>query len=173
VSTTLLHPRLPADLSAADPRDLHYALDRLNADYALAIDEDELERWPDFFLDDAIYRVVPRENYEAGYPIAVMHCASRRMMEDRVTHIRETCMFGPRRHRHIIGNVRVTGFDGRAARVQSNYAVFETMIDTKTQVFNVGKYVDVVVCDGGALRFRERHCVFDSSIIPTSLIYPI
>ena len=42
MTTTLLHPRLPADLSKADPRDLHYALDRLNADYGQALDEDAL-----------------------------------------------------------------------------------------------------------------------------------
>ncbi|MGE3931838.1 MAG: aromatic-ring-hydroxylating dioxygenase subunit beta [Rhodospirillaceae bacterium] len=173
MTTTLAGLRLPADLSQADPRDLHFALDRMNADYALALDENELERWPDFFVEDGVYRVIPRENYEAGYPIAVMYCANRRMMADRVTHVRETCMFAPRRLRHVTGNVRVTGFDGRAARVQSNYAVFETTHDTKTAVFNVGKYVDLVVCEGGAPKLAERLCVYDSSIIPTSLIYPV
>jgi 3-phenylpropionate/cinnamic acid dioxygenase small subunit len=170
----LAPPGLPADLRDADARDLHFALDRVNADYALALDEDEIERWPDFFAaESCIYRVIPRENHEAGYPISIMYCASRGMMLDRIAHIRETAMFAPRRYRHIVGNVRILGVERATLRAQANYAVFETTFDQKTQIYNVGKYVDELALANGALKFRERLCVFDSSVIPTSLIYPI
>jgi 3-phenylpropionate/cinnamic acid dioxygenase small subunit len=174
VTARLIAPvRLGPDLRETDLRDLHFALDRINADYALALDEDEIERWPDFFADPTSYRVIPRENHEAGLPIAVMYCASRGMMRDRIAHIRETAMFAPRRYRHIVGNARIIGLDRSSLRAQANYAVFETTFDQKTQIYNVGKYVDELVLADGALVLRERLCVFDSSVIPTSLIYPI
>jgi salicylate 5-hydroxylase small subunit len=40
-------------------------------------------------------------------------------------------------------------------------------------VFNVGRYIDVVERTSAGLRFRSRICVFDSELIPTSIIYPI
>lgn len=171
---TLVAPvRLGSDLRETDLRDLHFALDRINAEYALALDENEIERWPDFFAAPCSYRVIPRENHEAGLPIAVLYCASRGMMLDRIAHIRETAMFAPRRYRHIVGNVRIVAVERASVRAQANYAVFETTYDQKTQIYNVGKYVDELVLADGGLKFRERLAVFDSSVIPTSLIYPI
>jgi len=40
-------------------------------------------------------------------------------------------------------------------------------------VFLCGRFYDRVVEDGGALRFAERICVTDSTLVPTSLIFPI
>lgn len=165
--------RFGSDLGQVDSRDLYFALERLGADYAQALDEDELERWAGLFTEDAIYKVIPRENFEANLPIAVMYCASRGMMEDRIKHIRETAMFAPRRYRHITGTMRITKRAPDCVHAQSNYAVFETTFDQKTQIYNVGKYVDRVVAQDGALKLAQRLCVFDSSVIPTSLIYPI
>jgi hypothetical protein len=36
-----------------------------------------------------------------------------------------------------------------------------------------GRYHDRVVDDGDRLRFAERICVYDSTIVPTSLVYPV
>jgi salicylate 5-hydroxylase small subunit len=58
-------------------------------------------------------------------------------------------------------------------RAQTNYAVFESTRDRNTEVFNAGRYLDRVVIDDGVLRYRERLCVYDSSLIPTSMIYPV
>lgn len=172
-SSGLKMPRLPGDLSEADPRDLYLVIGETFAGYASALDDDQLERWPEYFVEAAVYKVIPRENYDNDLPLAVMYCANRRMMLDRVAHIRETAMFGPRRHRHVSGDIRITGIAGDTVEVCSNYAVFETTRDVKTSVFNVGRYVDKMVVVDGGLKFKERLCVFDSSLIPTSLIYPI
>jgi salicylate 5-hydroxylase small subunit len=40
-------------------------------------------------------------------------------------------------------------------------------------VFNCGRYFDRIVREGGALKFREKLAVFDSELIPNSIIYPI
>ena len=164
---------LPSDLRLLDDRDMLFALDRLNNDYVHTLDEDEIEQWPGFFTEDGIYKVLPRENYENGYPIAVMYCEGRGMMQDRVTAIRETLLFAPRALRHITGNTRILGQEDGTVRVQTNYAVFESTRDRNTEVFNTGRYLDRVAVEDGVLRYRERLCVYDSSVIPTSLIYPI
>ncbi|MSP98456.1 MAG: anthranilate 1,2-dioxygenase, partial [Betaproteobacteria bacterium] len=37
-------------------------------EYAYLIDEDRLEDWVECFTDDCLYRIVPRENLDAGLP---------------------------------------------------------------------------------------------------------
>jgi len=164
---------LPADLAAIDERDLLYALDRLNNDYVHALDEGDIEQWPGFFTEDGLYKITPRENYENDLPIAVMYCEGRGMLQDRITAIRETLLFAPRMLRHITGNTRILALEDGAVRAQTNYAVFESTRDDHTKVFNAGRYVDRVVIEDGVLRYSERFCVYDSSMIPTSVIYPI
>lgn len=164
---------LPNDLRLLDDRDLLYALDRLNNDYVHALDADDIEQWPGFFTEDGVYKVLPRENYENDLPIAVMYCEGRGMMRDRVTAIRETLLFAPRALRHLTGNTRILAVEDGMVRAQTNYAVFESTRDNNTDVFNTGRYLDQVAIEDGVLRYRERLCVYDSSLIPTSMIYPI
>jgi len=154
-------------------RDLRFEVEELYYDYIECLDDDRLEQWPEFFTDDCIYKIIPRENYDRTLPLATMLCEGKGMLEDRVVAIRQTSMFGPRTLRHLVSNIRVKGEDKDAVRVQANYAVLETVIDEHTRVFNAGKYVDTLVRAGGALKFRERLCIFDSVLIPASLIYPI
>jgi salicylate 5-hydroxylase small subunit len=108
------------------------------------------------------------------------------MLEDRVMGLQETYMFEPRYLRHVTSGLRYQQIDreeasgddsaGNASSViiaQSSYAVFETLPDEFTRVFNVGRYLDEIVHDERRLRFRQRICVFDSELIPNSVIYPI
>lgn len=153
--------------------DLRFQVEDLYYDYVECLDDDQLERWPDFFTDDCVYKIIARENYDRGLPLATMLCEGKGMLEDRVVAIRQTSMFGPRSLRHLLSNIRVKGEDAGGIRVQANYAVLETVIDEHTRVFNAGKYMDKLVRSGGGLKLQERLCVFDSVLIPASLIYPI
>jgi salicylate 5-hydroxylase small subunit len=56
---------------------------------------------------------------------------------------------------------------------EANYAVFRTKLDQPSTVFNVGRYIDTVVPTPEGLKFASRLCVFDSEMIPNSIIYPI
>jgi salicylate 5-hydroxylase small subunit len=67
--------------------------------------------------------------------------------------------------------VRTTGEDG--LRLTANFALFQTMQDQPSEVFLCGRYIDRVVDDDGVLRFAERLCVYDSTIVPASLVYPV
>lgn len=155
------------------PVTLRLEIEALLADYAAVLDAMALERWPEFFIEQCFYEVIPRENYDRGLPIALMRCESKGMLWDRVTAIRDTMMYEPRYLRHLISGVRVTGQSPEGITVEANYAVFETPVDAVTHVFNVGRYLDRIVREDGQLKFAEKHCVFDSLLVPNSLIYPI
>jgi len=40
-------------------------------------------------------------------------------------------------------------------------------------VFNVGRYLDTVVRTQAGLKFASRVCIYDTEMIPNSIIYPI
>lgn len=152
---------------------LRFEIEDLYAEYADVLDAMELERWPELFTGNAFYDVIPRENYDRDLPLAIMRCESRAMMEDRVRAIRETLMFEPRYVRHLISGFRITpGNDGKIG-VTANYLVLETLSDEMTKILNAGRYVDTLVREDGALRFTEKRCVYDSTVVPNSLVYPV
>ncbi len=155
------------------PIEVRLEIEELLHAYAAVLDADELEKWPDFFTEECFYQVIPRDNYDRGLPLALIRCESKGMLQDRVFAIRETMMYEPRYLRHLISGIRVTGHDGTSYTVEANYAVFETPLNESTRVFNVGRYLDRIVHEAGHLKFAEKHCVFDSLLVPTSLIIPI
>ena len=152
---------------------LRFEIEDLYAEYADVLDMMELERWPEQFTENAFYDVIPRENYDRDLPLAIMRCESRAMMEDRVRAIRETLMFEPRYVRHLISSFRITPGDDGEIGVTANYLVLETLSDEMTKILNAGRYVDTLVREDGALRFKEKRCVYDSTVVPNSLVYPV
>lgn len=156
---------------------LHHEIDQLNAAYAAALDEKRYADWPGFFVADGHYRVQARENFDRGLPLSLMHFESQGMMKDRVHGITQTIYHGPYHMRHVVSPARVlevVGEEGvEVVRAQANYAVFRTKPGNVSEVFNVGRYIDEFVRDGGTLKLRSRHCVYDSELILNSLIYPV
>jgi salicylate 5-hydroxylase small subunit len=155
------------------PVELRSRLADLYCAYADALDDGELETWPDFFTEDCLYQVVPRENFEQNLQIALIYCESRDMLIDRVAAIRETALFVPRLIRHLTGNIRLREIGAAGLRLTANFALFQTMVDQPSELFLCGRYHDRVVDAAGRLRFAERICVYDSTIVPTSLVYPV
>lgn len=145
----------------------------LYARYASALDNGPLEDWPEFFTEDCGYRLIPRENYDAGYRLATMSLDSKGMLKDRVYAARSTLFHAPYYQRHIIGLPRILERSEGSCRVEVNYTVIRTKRDLRSEVFNTGRYLDHVVLDNAVLKFAEKLCVFDSEMIPNSIIYPI
>jgi salicylate 5-hydroxylase small subunit len=141
--------------------------------YAMALDSRDYARWPRFFTDPCVYKLQPRENFDRGLPLATMAFESRGMLEDRVYGITETLAHDPYYQRHVVGIPIVHSDDGEAIEAEASYAVFRTRQNELSEVFNVGRYVDVVRRTPEGLRFASRICVFDSELVPTSIIYPI
>ena len=151
----------------------HLALTQLQADYAGTVDAADWDGWCEFFTDDCEYRLVPRENFERGLPLATLAFESKGMLKDRAYAIRETLFHDPYYQRHVVGPLRVLRADGDTFRCESNYAVFRTKLSQLTTVFNVGRYLDTVVRTPQGLRFASKVCDSDSELIPNSIIYPI
>ena len=152
----------------------YFELIQLYADYAAAVDSGNWDLWPEFFTDECSYRLQPRENHERGFPLATLSFESKGMLKDRVYGIRETLFHDPYYQRHVVGApvVRELTGDGRI-RSEANYAVFRTRLSKESTVFNVGRTIDEIVRTPQGLKFASRLVVYDSEMIPNSLIYPI
>lgn len=149
------------------------ALTQLYADYAGAVDSGNWDRWPEFFTEQCVYRLQPRENHERGFPLATLAFTSKGMLKDRVYGIKETLFHDPYYQRHIVGTPVVRSAEGGQFRCEANYAVFRTKLSDASTVFNVGRYLDTVVRTPEGFKFASRECIYDSEMIPNSIIYPI
>lgn len=146
---------------------------QLNADYARAIDDDRLEAWPDFFTADCLYRITSADNHRKGLEAALIYADSRGMLKDRVAALREANIYERQSYRHVVGMPAVLGESGGALRVEVPFLVVRIMRDGRMDLFATGRYLDALVTDAGALRFRERIVVCDSSRIDTLLAIPL
>jgi salicylate 5-hydroxylase small subunit len=151
----------------------HMALTRLYADYALVVDSGHWDLWPEFFTEQCVYKLIPRENHERGFPLCTLSFTSKGMLKDRLYGIQETLYHDPYYQRHVVGAPVVRRVDGERIHAEANYAVFRTKLDKASTVFNVGRYIDTIVPTPEGLKFAERLCVFDSEMIPNAIIYPI
>lgn len=141
--------------------------------YIRCVDSASFDQWPDFFIDDCVYEVKARENHDRDLPLALMRYESKGMLRDRVFGITQTLFHQPYYQCHILGGLLIeSGAEGEFA-VEANYAVFRTKPGSVSELFNVGRYLDVVVRDGAALKYRQKRCIYDSEMVLNSVIYPI
>jgi anthranilate 1,2-dioxygenase small subunit len=148
------------------------AIEDLLVDYAEAIDDGELERWPGLFTEDGEYQIITRESHEAGLPIGILYCGSRAMMTDRVRALRTANIYEPHTYRHLLGRPRFEP-RGDAFAVRSNFCVFRIAQDGDTVTFATGRYLDQIVPEGDTLRFRSRRVVLDSRRVDILLVLPL
>jgi len=145
----------------------------LNAAYAATIDADRLEMWPDFFVEDCLYKITSAENHRRGYSAGIVYADSRAMLRDRVTALRTANIYERHSYRHIVGLpvLGATGADGIAS--ETLFLVLRIMRDGRTDLFASGVYVDRISDEAGGLRFAERIVVCDSSHFDTLLAIPL
>jgi salicylate 5-hydroxylase small subunit len=152
---------------------LQHRVDQLNAAYAAVLDEQRFDEWPLFFQADGRYKVQSRENHARGFPLGLMDLESRGMMQDRIYGVTQTIYHAPYYTRHVLSPARIVASTGDEVRAETNYAVFRTRPAGVSEVFSVGRYVDVLHSQDGLLTFKSRLCVYDSEMVLNSLIYPI
>ncbi len=160
-------------MSARLTFDEFLALQQLYADYAAAVSNADWDRWVDLFTVDCTYRIQPRENHERGLPLATLSFESQGMLKDRVYGIRETLFHDPYYQRLVAGAPLVRSAQAGRYECETHYAVFRTKLSQLTTVFNVGRTLDEIVATAEGLRFKSRLVIYDSEMIPNSLIYPI
>ena len=161
-----------ATRGAPSPRIERDALRDFFDDYYTVLDDLRLEEWPALFTEACLYRVIPRENHEAGYTLCTIQAESRGMLTDRVMGLTRTQMYAPRYYRRFPGPLRIVGNDDGGVRTRHNLLVVQTLIDKQSDILLSAVCHDLVVHDDDRLRLRERIVVFDSEMISNSLIYP-
>jgi anthranilate 1,2-dioxygenase small subunit len=152
---------------------LRAEIDSFNVAYGHCIDDDRLEDWPDYFVAEASYKIIARENVEAGLPAAVFYCDGRGMLVDRVVALRRANIFPAHHTRHMIGGALVRQEDAGTVTAQASYVIFQTRADGETRIFNAGKYLDHFVRLDGQLLLLSRECIYDTHRIETLLVTPI
>jgi anthranilate 1,2-dioxygenase small subunit/terephthalate 1,2-dioxygenase oxygenase component beta subunit len=154
--------------------ELTFTVQDLNARYAKAIDENQLESWPDFFRDDCRYLVTNADNYERGLPLGMIYATSRAMLRDRIRSLRQANVYEAQRYRHVVGAPVVGVRENGSVRAQTSFMVVRIMHTGESMLFACGRYEDRIVLDGDdGPRFAEKVVVLDSRQIDTLLAIPL
>ena len=146
---------------------------RLNADYARAIDDDRLEDWPGFFSESCLYTITSADNHRQGLPAGLMYADSNGMLRDRVSALRQANIYERQTYRHLIGLPAFLGEEDGGTLTETPFLVVRIMRDGRMDLFATGRYLDTLIEEAGALKFRERLVVCDSSRIDTLLAIPL
>lgn len=161
-------------MQACDDVALYVAVAETYQAYADCLDQGQLAQWPEFFTAQGVYRAQARENFDRGLPLAAIACQGRGMLEDRVAVISKVMVFAPRYVRHILGPPRIVARTSTEVWSQGSFCIYQTLPDRPTQLLSVGRYEDrISLEDHEKLKLRERLAVYDSLLIPNSLVYPL
>ena len=160
----------PADVANSNATPITDTLIRqqvedLLTDYAHALDDFELDRWPDFFTEDGIYQIIPRESYDQNLPLGILFCDGRGMMVDRILALRTANIFEPHTNSHITGRPKLSQSDDGTINARSNFNITRTMQDGRMEIYATGKYVDVITFVGGKPLFKDRRVVLDPAVL--------
>ena len=121
------------------------------------------------------YKLVARDNADAGLPLSLMSCEGMGMLKDRAYAIAHTEMFAPRYLRHIVGNLQVLGEEPNGdIRTRANYVVIQVLFDRPdAKMHQVGVYYDKFRRVGDQLKLAERRCVYDNLLVDNALCLPV
>ena len=160
-----------------DTREARWVVEDLLAGYADCIDSDRLEDWPDFFIENCLYKIVPWENVSRNLAIGWVLCDSRGMLQDRVVAHRTANLYAPHRYRHIVGTVRILSCADQFIEARANYLIVRTALDAvhygTSEIYSAGEYRDRIVVDNGSAKFVEKIVVADTARVDTLLVTPI
>jgi 3-phenylpropionate/cinnamic acid dioxygenase small subunit len=152
--------------------ELQLKVQDLNARYTQAIDDDKLEAWPDFFIEQGRYRVTTAENVERGLPLGMIYATSRAMLRDRVRSLRDANVYEAQRYRHMVGSPLIESSDG-IVHAHTGFMIARIMHTGDTMLFATGRYEDRIVFEKGEARFAEKLVILDSRLIDTLLAIPL
>lgn len=152
---------------------LWFELHQLQQQYISVLDNDRLEQWADFFTEECLYEIVPRENEDAGLPIGIIYCDSKRMLRDRVLSLRHANIYEVHSYRHMTSGLQLRVIDADTVETESSYVVVQTLQDGESFVYQAGRYLDVVVRTPDGWRYKAKRVIFDTSRVATLLATPI
>ena len=142
-------------------------------DYVHALDDFELDHWPDFFTEHGIYQIIPRESFDQNLPLGILFCDGRGMMTDRILALETANIFEPHTISHITGRPQLSLNDDGTINSRSSFNITRTMQDGRMEIFATGKYVDVITLTGDKPLFQDRRVVLESRRVDILLVYPL
>lgn len=153
---------------------LKAGIENFHAQYCAALDQGQVELWPTFFAENALYRATSRENAALGLPVGLIYAEGRNMMHDRAVATAQTQMYAPRFTLHLVTNVRVLNeTDDGLIEAESNFLLIQTLVEGPSTLHLAGMYYDTFIPAGDGLLLQERQAIFDTEILANSLVYPI
>ncbi len=163
-----------AQLDAATALKLKAEIEAFNAEYCAVLDNKLIDKWPEFFCEDAMYRVTARENADLGLLVGLIYDDGRDAMHDRALAINETLMYAPRYMLHIVTNTRVLSqSDEGEIEAEANFLLMQTLIEGPSTVHLAGRYYDTFVRSGDHLLLKERQVIYDTEILANDVVYPV
>ena len=151
-------------------------LDRIlavQAAYIRCIDTNALEDWPDFFVDDCLYKVTTADNLKSGFESGIIYADSKGMLTDRILALRQANIYEKQSYRHILGLPVILSNGGNEAECETPFLVVRIMHDGQTDVFATGVYIDRLRAQGNQLKFASRLVVCDSSRVDILMAIPL
>jgi len=146
---------------------------RFNCVYASCIDENQLESWPEYFVDDCFYKVTTADNYQKGRPAGLIYADSKGMLKDRISALREANVYEQHSYRHILSMPIIKLESDGNVSAETSFSVTRIMRGGQMDIFATGKYVDEFQCCDSNWRLRKRVVVCDSISIDTLLAIPL
>ena len=143
------------------------------AEYGALLDAGQYDNWLDLFAGECRYQVMPRENADAGLPVALIFCDTRAVLEDRIRALQEANKFNIHSDRHLIGLPRIVGDDGAGIDLEAPFAVFQTDQEGETRLFATGLYRDRLVTERGEFHIRDKLVLLDTFAVPSLLATPL
>ena len=141
--------------------------------YVAILDDDRLEEWPGMFTETCRYEIIARENEEAGLPAPLVYCDNVKMLRDRVVSLRRANIYERPAYRHLLSGLAYKQIDDRTFEVTCNYVVVNTSLKGESQIYQAGKYFDVVINTAQGWRFASKRAVYDTSRVQTLLAFPV
>ncbi|MBT2793901.1 aromatic-ring-hydroxylating dioxygenase subunit beta [Paraburkholderia strydomiana] len=149
------------------------AVEDFHAEYCAVLDGGDIEKWPDFFTENCLYRVTEYENAVHGFPVGLIYAEGRDMLRDRAVAISRTQMFAPRQMLHFVTNVRILDVTDEEIVAQSNYMLMQTLVEGATSLHQAGRLFDRFARKGNELLLKERQAIYDTAMIANDLAYPV
>ena len=162
---TTISPQRAAELRAE--------IESFHVEYCAVLDANDVERWPDFFSQEATYRVTSRQNALLNMPVGLIYCEGLDMIIDRALAVAHSQMFAPRHMLHVLGIARVLQETGDAISSQTPFILLQTLVEGPSTVHLAGVYHDRFVRDGERLLLASREVIHDTEILDTALAYPV
>jgi len=158
--------------STVDPQ-VRARITALISDYCYQLDDGEVDTRTSFFTDEASYKITTLENFRRGYPLGIMYCEGRGMMEDRIKALKTANIYEEHVYCHIFTRPQIRQASTDTYTVRTNFSLFRTMYTGEIETFATGKYLDTVRCTPEATLFQEKQVILDSRRIDTLLVLPI